>query len=126
MGMLFVPAPARAMLSTEGASGMSCMEAERTRMRVRLPGAVADVVVFAELGVNRGGNRVQRLNLIVHGSILRLKLLHEIDELLHALDGHGVIDAGAHAADDAVPLEVHQPLRGGLLDEFRVQRRGRR
>lgn len=32
IGMLFVPAPARAMHSTEGASGRSCMEAERTRM----------------------------------------------------------------------------------------------
>ena len=37
MGMLFVPAPARAMLSTEGASGRSCMEAERTRIASGCP-----------------------------------------------------------------------------------------
>ena len=45
------------------------------------------------------------------------KVLHERDERLHALDGHGVVDARAHAADDAVALQVDEALRRGGLHE---------
>ena len=51
---------------------------------------------------------------------LRFELLHGFDQPGHALDGHGVIDAGAHAADEAVALEVHKTLRGGEFDERRA------
>ena len=58
---------------------------------------------------------------------LRFELFHGFDQPGHALDGHGVIDAGAHAADEAVAFQVHETLRGGELDERRVGfRAGRR
>ncbi len=78
-----VRARARARNAQHGGRKRHVVHGGRTdENRIRLLGAVADVIVFAELGVNRGGNRVQRLNLIVHDLILHLKLLHEIDELL--------------------------------------------
>ena len=51
---------------------------------------------------------------------LRFELLHGFHKPGHALDGHGVIDAGAHAADEAVAFEVHKTLRGGEFDERRA------
>ena len=37
-------------------------------------------------------------------SVVLLKALHEIDQLLHSLDRHRVIDGRSHAADGAVSL----------------------
>ena len=41
---------------------------------------------------------------------------------LHALDRHGVVDRGAHAADRAVALQLDQAALLGALEEGLVER----
>ena len=50
-----------------------------------------------------------------------LEALHELDELLHAGERHGVVDGRAHAAHDAVTLEVHETCLSCLLEELRIE-----
>ena len=52
--------------------------------------------------------------------VLRFKLPHELNELLHALDRHGVIDRRSHAADGAVTFDVDEAGGRRFLDELRV------
>lgn len=40
--------------------------------------------------------------------MLFAELLHEIDQLVDALRRHGIVDGGAHTADETVPLQVHK------------------
>src|SRR5699024_6773265 len=54
------------------------------------------------------------------------ELLHKFHQLDNALARHGIVDGSAHAAHEAVALEVQQPGPGGLGAEFLVQLRGRR
>ena len=49
--------------------------------------------------------------------MLGLKVLHKGDQLLNALVRHGIVDAGAHAADTAVTLEAHESVGFSFLDE---------
>ena len=46
---------------------------------------------------------------------------HHFDQLLHALYRHGVVDAGAHAADAAMALDVLDARGLCLGDELGVQ-----
>lgn len=39
-------------------------------------------------------------------AVLCMELLHEVSQGLHALQGHGVVDGGAHAAHAAVALQL--------------------
>ena len=55
--------------------------------------------------------------------VLGLKLLQEFDESLSALDGHGVVNAGAQTADALVALEVIVTGSLGSSDDFGVERR---
>mmetsp|Transcript_23641 Transcript_23641/g.51868 ORF Transcript_23641/g.51868 Transcript_23641/m.51868 type:complete len:296 (-) Transcript_23641:463-1350(-) len=50
-----------------------------------------------------------------------MELLHEVRQRLHTLNGHGVVDGGAHAAHGAVALQLQQPQLVGLLDEGLLQ-----
>src|SRR5690606_21557058 len=52
-----------------------------------------------------------------------LEVLHVVDQRLHALHRHRVVDRGAHAAGDAVSLEADQPGLARLREEGLVQRR---
>src|SRR6266850_1985606 len=52
---------------------------------------------------------------------LRLELPHILHQPLHALDRHGVVDRGAHAADGAVAFELHHAARFGAFQELAVQ-----
>ena len=56
--------------------------------------------------------------------VLELELLHEVDERLHALDGHGVVDGSAHTARETVSFEGDEPRAFRLFDELGVQLRG--
>ena len=53
--------------------------------------------------------------------VLGLKLLQELDESLSALDGHGVVNAGAQTADALVALEVIVTGSLGSGDDFGVK-----
>ena len=47
--------------------------------------------------------------------VFNLKLCHELNQLFHTLDGHGVVDAGPHTAHSPVTLQVHEAgIRSGL------------
>src|ERR1700751_2386728 len=50
-----------------------------------------------------------------------LELAHVIDQRLHALDRHRVVDRCAHAADGAVPLELHHAALLRALDKGLVE-----
>ena len=54
-----------------------------------------------------------------------LEVGHEVDQRAHALDRHGVVKAGAHAADRPVAREVRQAGGFGLGQEVLVQLRPR-
>ena len=54
---------------------------------------------------------------------LRLKLPHVFDQPLHALDRHGVVGLGAHAADGAVAFELHYAARFRAFQELAVDAR---
>src|SRR6185312_620483 len=58
-------------------------------------------------------------------AVAALEILHEGDERLHAGERHGVVDAGAHAADRAVTFEAHEPRRPRLGEEGRIELRPR-
>ena len=50
-----------------------------------------------------------------------LELAHEADQRLDAGERHGVVQAGAHAAEDAMALEIGEAGRGRLLEKRRVE-----
>jgi len=54
--------------------------------------------------------------------VLALEFAHEADERLDGRHGHGVIQARAHAPENAVALEIVQSGRCGLLQELGVER----
>src|SRR5580658_2722215 len=54
--------------------------------------------------------------------VLALEFAHEADQRLDGGHGHGVVQARAHAAENAVPLEIVQPGGGGLLQERALER----
>src|SRR5579863_2431835 len=58
-------------------------------------------------------------------AVATLEILHEGDERLHALQGHGVVEAGAHAADRAVALETDEPRGLRLAEKGGIELRGR-
>lgn len=43
-----------------------------------------------------------------------MECLHEVSEGLHTLEGHGIVDGGAHATHTAVTLELQQLGGSGL------------
>src|SRR5580698_11583102 len=54
--------------------------------------------------------------------VLALEFAHEADQRLDGGHGYGVVQARAHAAENAVPLEIVQPGGGGLLQERGLER----
>src|SRR5947209_4622262 len=52
---------------------------------------------------------------------LRLELPHVLDQPLHPLDRHGVVDRRSHAADGAVAFELHHAARFRPFQEFAVE-----
>src|SRR5271163_615917 len=54
--------------------------------------------------------------------VLALEFAHETDQRLDGGHGHGVVQARAQAAENAVPLEIVQPGGGGLLQERALER----
>src|SRR5271156_4054745 len=54
--------------------------------------------------------------------VLALEFAHEADQRLDGSHGHGVVEAPAHAAENAVPLEIVEPGGGGLLQERGLER----
>ena len=53
--------------------------------------------------------------------ILFAELFHEVHQLVNALGGHGVVDGGAHSADEAVALQVDEAGVCGLGAELLVE-----
>ena len=49
------------------------------------------------------------------------ELFHEVDQSFDAFHGHGVVDAGAAAADQTVTLELGQTVGFGFGDELGIQ-----
>ena len=54
-------------------------------------------------------------------AVALLEVLHEGDQRIHRLFTHRIVDAGAHTAHRAMPLEVEQARRFRLLQEQLVQ-----
>jgi hypothetical protein len=50
------------------------------------------------------------------------KIMHEVDQRLHARQRHRVVDRRAHAADRPMPLQLQQAARLRLLEEVAIQR----
>src|SRR5262245_8527959 len=55
--------------------------------------------------------------------VTTLELLHEADERIDAFGRHRVVDARAHAADGAMPVEVREPGRFRFREEGLVELR---
>src|SRR5450759_4073599 len=55
-------------------------------------------------------------------AVLYLKFAHEFDQCLDARERHRIVNRRAHAADRTVTLELSQPARLCLLEEYLVER----
>ena len=53
--------------------------------------------------------------------MLQFKFLHKLGQRFHAFHGHGVVDAGANAANQAMTLQIHHARCGSFLDKGGVQ-----
>src|SRR5688572_19688474 len=125
-GMLLTPAPARPTARRFFSNFMPCMSAERTRIT---SGAFDSLTSSKRSGGRRFrptcaiGLSASTSSFLPPLATARPEVLHVVDELAHALDRHGVVDGGAHAAHGAVPLQLHHALALGALEELLVQLR---
>src|SRR5690606_39829435 len=58
----------------------------------------------------------------VSSAMAGLEVFEKVDQGLHALNGHGVVQRSPHAAHRLVALEGQQPGRLGFGQEDRIQR----
>ena len=140
-GMLLTPAPARAMALSDSGNSISCMSALRTSTRRDARSPTRFRSCHGENLEAHGGNLIQCLN-FEHVVLLYLleclsafpagkvrfetpiclpaawliRILHEINKLLHSFNRHGVVDAGAHAAHASMAFELHQAVLLRLLE----------
>src|SRR5712691_1651732 len=122
-GMLFTPAPARPTALREGPNSCLCRSAERTRMAC---GSFASVTTaycsagkrFRPTWAMLFSTRISHF-LARALAMLGFEFLHVLDEPLHSLQRHRVVDRRAHAADRTVPLQLdHATLGRPLQEEF--------
>src|ERR1700694_54871 len=125
-GMLFTPAPARPTAFSEGPNSCLCRSAERTRIAC---GSFASfTTVYCSAGRRFRPTWAMVLSTRISHFLLRalamlgFEFLHVLEEPLHALERHGVVDRGAHAADRAVALQLDHPALGRPLQEGFIQR----
>src|ERR1700694_3830313 len=119
-------AAARPTAFSEGPNSCLCRSAERTRIAC---GSFASfTTVYCSAGRRFRPTWAMVLSTRISHFLLRalamlgFEFLHVLEEPLHALERHGVVDRGAHAADRAVALQLDHPALGRPLQEGFIQR----
>src|SRR5687767_725691 len=121
-GMLLTPAPARPTARSDAPNSNLCRSCERTRMA---HGSL-DSLTTEYVSAGKRFSPTCAIWLITRIShfflaMLRFEFPHVGDQRADAFDGHGVVDRGAHAADRAVTLELHQVALLRAFEERLVQ-----